>query len=87
MELSRKSERHRKKRNTENPPCRRLCTSGFISILSSSQIDTVTLVAGEAQFNQGAPDPHLARDGAKRSDTSSEYKTSTLAVISPTWPA
>lgn len=54
-----------------------------ISALSSFQIGTVILVAGEAQFNQHAPDPHLARDGAKSSDTGSEHKTSALAVISP----
>lgn len=53
-----------------------------ISALSSFQIGTVILVAGEAQFNQRAPDPHLARDGAKSSDTDLEHKTSALAVIS-----
>lgn len=54
-----------------------------ISALSSFQIGTVILVTGEAQFNHRAPDPHLARDGAKSSDTGSEHKTSAPAAISP----
>lgn len=49
LKLSRKSEKDRKRRNTENPHAEGSAPVVFISTLSSFQIGTVILVAGEAQ--------------------------------------